>query len=77
MQLQNDHDILIAMRSEMKTRLDSIEIEIKDLKDNTKGQIMDHETRLRDLEANKWKIIGIATTLSLIAGIAATYFAGK
>ncbi len=44
-----DHDLLI----ELKTRMESLKCDIKDLKDGTKANIDDHERRLFELEASK------------------------
>jgi hypothetical protein len=46
-----DHDLLI----ELKTRMESLKDDIKDLKDGTTVKIADHETRLFALESSKGK----------------------
>jgi len=77
----SDHDILISMRTEFRVRLENIENEIKNLKDNTQVTLSDHETRLRGVENWQWKVIGISIgisgMLSIVITIAAAYFGGK
>jgi hypothetical protein len=56
-----DHDLLI----ELKTRMESLKDDIRDLKDGTTAKIADHETRIFSLESSKSKqntllTIGIA-----------------
>lgn len=43
---QNDHDILIELRTEMI----GLRRDVNDIKDTTKTTLQDHETRLRLLE---------------------------
>jgi hypothetical protein len=64
-----DHDLLI----ELKTRMESLKDDIKDLKDGTTVKIADHETRLFALEGVKSKqntllTIGIAL-LTVVAAM--------
>ena len=51
----NDHDLLI----ELKTRMEGLKTDIKDLNSNTSIKISDHEKRLFDLEKTR----GTQTTL--------------
>ena len=46
-----DHDLLI----ELKTRMEAIRDDIKDLKDGTTVKIADHENRIFSLETSKTK----------------------
>lgn len=46
---EKDHDILIEVRTELK----ALRYDVNEIKDDTKTQISDHETRIRLLEANK------------------------
>lgn len=65
----NDHDLLI----ELKTKIEGIRDDIKDLSDGTTKQIADHETRLNTLETEKTKIVvllGIASAIfSVLIGL--------
>ncbi len=75
----NDHDLLITFRAEVKTQMNNVLLEIKDIKDNTTGTLTDHEKRLRMLEniaqnnrnriSNFWVAMGIYTAgvVSMIA----------
>ena len=63
----SDHDLLI----ELKTKMDSLKDDIKDLKDGTTIKIEDHETRIGKLESTNTFLrtmltvgIGILATLS-------------
>jgi hypothetical protein len=60
----SDHDFLLTFSSEVKTKLDNISVDIKDLKDGTATKIADHELRLNTLETNQTK-----TTVLLSVGI--------
>jgi hypothetical protein len=46
---KDDHDILI----ELKTRMEDLKVDIKELKDGTASKIDNHETRLTALEVSK------------------------
>lgn len=65
----DDHDLLI----ELKTRMESLRTDIKDLKDGTTVQIADHEKRIFGLEKTKAAqtvLITIGTgILSLLVGL--------
>jgi hypothetical protein len=56
----NDHDLIV----ELKTKIEGIRDDIKDLKDGTTEKIADHEIRLTNLETEKTK-----TTVLLSIGI--------
>lgn len=56
-----DHDLLI----ELKTRMDGLKDDIKDLKDGTSMQIQDHEKRIFDLETSKSKQ-GVFITIGIV-----------
>jgi len=49
----NDHDLLIALHEQMK----GIRSDIKEIKDNTKAEVADHESRIRRLE--RWGAMGL------------------
>jgi N12 class adenine-specific DNA methylase len=62
-----DHDLLI----ELKTRMESLKDDIRDLKDGTTVKISDHETRLFALESSRGKqstllTVGIGILLALL-----------
>jgi len=64
-----DHDLLI----ELKTRMEALRDDIKDLKDGTTVKIADHEVRLFSLENSKTKTntlvsIGVGI-LTLLVGL--------
>lgn len=66
----DDHDLLI----ELKTRMESLRNDIKDLKDNTSTKIDDHEKRIFDLETSKGRqstfiTIGVSILVVLISFI--------
>ncbi len=44
-----DHDLILEMRGDMKL----LQADVREIKDNQKTQLSDHETRIRNLEANK------------------------
>lgn len=62
----SDHDFLLTFSSEVKTKLDGIATDIKDLKNGTESKINDHEVRLNALEGNNTKL---TVLLSVGAGI--------
>lgn len=73
-----DHDILIALRSEVRLGFANMKEEIKDVKTNTSAIAGDHESRIRTIEASRWKIIGGAAAASAIVsllGVLAAYLA--
>jgi len=51
---QNDHDILIELKSDVK----ALRAEVKEINDNTKTTLTDHEARLRFMERWVWMAIG-------------------
>jgi hypothetical protein len=60
-----DHDLLI----ELKTRMDSLKDDIRDLKDGTTVKIADHESRIFSLESTKGKqtvLITIGTSVIVV-----------
>jgi pyruvate-formate lyase-activating enzyme len=63
-----DHDLLI----ELKTRIEGIKADIKDLKDGTSTQINDHENRLNTLESAKSKQAIMITVIIALGFIATT-----
>jgi hypothetical protein len=60
---QDDHDLLI----ELRTRMEGIKVDIKDMRDNTSVKIDNHESRISTLETraegNLSKIIEIRNSL--------------
>lgn len=63
--MNEDHDLLIELRSEVK----GIRADIIDLKDNIKSQVSDHEDRLRVCETDNTTIKSKITTWGSIATI--------
>jgi hypothetical protein len=63
-----DHDLLI----ELKTRMESLREDIKDLKDGTSTQIADHENRLSVLEGVRSKQNIMITVIIALGFIATT-----
>ena len=73
-----DHDLL----TKLDTKVDQIQLDVNTLKNlgnNYVTQLQykevvdiagDHETRVRFLERNTWKLIGAATAIASIASIA-------
>lgn len=59
---QDDHDLLIRI----ETRMEGLKADIKELKDGTSTQLIDHETRIKKLE-NKTSNYFITITLYSIA----------
>lgn len=53
-QYQNDHDLLVALNTEMRL----LRQDIKDMKDDGRLTLADHETRLRFIERYMWLAIG-------------------
>lgn len=75
MQTSHDHDLLI----ELKTRMESLRNDIKDIKDGTAAQIADHEKRIFSIESSKTKTntlitMGIAVGTILTSMIIAHLF---
>lgn len=71
----DDHDLLI----ELKTRMESLRNDIKDIKDGTSLQIADHEKRIFSIESSKSKTntlitIGIAVGTILTSMLIAHLF---
>lgn len=60
---QNDHDLLIELRTEMR----GLRTDIKELKEATTDRSEDHETRIRALEQQRWLFAGGITVAALIA----------
>ena len=48
----NDHDLIV----ELKTKIEGIRDDIKDLKDGTTAKIAEHELRLNTLETNNTRL---------------------
>jgi hypothetical protein len=63
-----DHDLLI----ELKTRMESLKDDIRDLKDGTTVKIADHETRIFALESGKSKQVTLITVGICLLGALAT-----
>ena len=63
-----DHDLLI----ELKTRMDSLKDDIKDLKDGTTVKIADHENRLTAIESKGSKQAVMITVIIALGFIATT-----
>jgi hypothetical protein len=61
---QNDHDLLIELRTEFRGMRD----DIKGLKESNETIADDHEERLRALEQKQWTIGGAASAVGIIAG---------
>jgi autotransporter adhesin len=72
-----DHDLIV----ELKTKIEGIRDDIKDLKDGTTEKIANHETRLNTLETEKTKIqqlLGIASAiLTLLVSLLVWHLVGK
>ena len=71
-----DHDLLI----ELKTRMEALRDDIRDLKDGTTTKIADHETRIFALESSKTKSntlisVGIGV-LTVLSGLIAAHMFG-
>lgn len=58
---QTERELLLAIHKDVKTL-----ITCKD----------DHETRIRALEGSFWKVIGLASVISFIAGFFGSKFSG-
>jgi hypothetical protein len=58
----SDHDLLIELRTEMQ----GVRRDIKELTDGTAGKLSDHETRLRFIEKYVWGAIAIIGFINLI-----------
>lgn len=63
---QNDHDLLVALNTEMRL----LREEIREMKNGNIATLQDHETRLRFVERYMWLAIGALT----ITEFALTYF---
>jgi hypothetical protein len=61
-QYQNDHDLLIELRTEMR----GLRGDIKEMKDATTDRSDDHETRLRALEQQRWTMAGAITVVATL-----------
>ena len=61
---ENDHDLIIEVRAELK----GLRQDVKDIKENIKGQIDDHEARLRSIERWVWTAIGALAVIQFIIG---------
>lgn len=59
MEHQSDHDLLIRVDENVKNLI----TEIKDMKDGTSAQLLDHETRIRRLEL--WGAIALGLSYAL------------
>lgn len=60
---QNDHDLLITLHEQVK----GIRSDIRDIKDNVKSQVDDHETRMRSVERKQYLLSGAAALLGVLA----------
>lgn len=70
-----DHDLLIQLHENITLNFAQVKADIKDLKDGTSNQLMDHEGRIRSVEAFKWKLVGINAAISGGIAIAALVIA--
>lgn len=52
---QNDHDLLIALNTEMRL----LREDIKDMKNGNTLTLQDHESRLRFIERYMWMALGV------------------
>lgn len=75
--MDSDHDILISMRAEFRVKLESIESEIKNMRDTTQSTLADHETRIRESESWRWKIIGISAAAAFIVTLLVTWYSSN
>lgn len=69
---QNDHDLIIEMRQDIK----ALRADISDLKDNTKAILSDHEKRIRFLERYTWMALGVVYIVDAIIGFYLLYHHG-
>lgn len=58
----SDHDLLIELRTEMQ----GVRRDIKELTDGTAGKLADHELRIRFIEKYVWGAVGIIGLINLI-----------
>ena len=62
--MENDHDILIELRADVK----SLSIDMATIKNDNRAVLKDHETRLRFLERYVWIAMGMVGTIEAIIG---------
>lgn len=63
---------LVAMRADVARALTRIEV-IDSRNKGADDLHLDHERRLRQLEAFRWKLAGIAITVSVLCGLLSGY----
>ena len=66
----SDHDLLIELRGDVK----ALRAEVKDINDNTKTTLSDHESRIRFMERWQWMAIGAVGVIEVIIGWYITHF---
>jgi hypothetical protein len=62
---QSDHDLLVRVDE----RLSILISEFKEMKDDTKDTIKDHDSRIDSLEKWRWYLVGLATAAGAVAGV--------
>jgi hypothetical protein len=62
---QGDHDLLI----ELKTIMGAVREDIHNLKNIVQSSTLDHETRIRALEQQRWMIVGGAGVVATLVSI--------
>lgn len=70
MEQSKDHDLLI----ELRTKIEGISQDIRDIKDGTKNTLDDHETRIRTLEGYRTTLAGGLALAQVVMGIILWYF---
>jgi len=65
-----DHDLILEMRGDIKL----LQADVRDIKENQKSRIDDHESRLRFLERWVWGAIGVIAVAEVLLTI---YFSNK
>lgn len=51
---ENDHDLIIEMRADIK----ALREEVKEIKDDLRSRVSDHERRIRFVERWMWTAVG-------------------
>ncbi len=67
---RDDHDLLI----ELKSKIEQVSVDVKDLKDGLNTKVSDHETRIRSLESKISNYAGSLVALQFVIGIVLWYF---
>lgn len=63
---QNDHDLLVELKTEMRGLRD----DFRDMKDGVKENVSDHEDRIRSLEKTQTQVITWGSAGIVILGVA-------